>query len=165
MNIEEIKTLSVNLVEILENINGAPPYGACHLIAYILAEILNAENIESRSVTGHLTLLDKKGKKILYSSKNPSNPRNVGYYHTWCEAVIDNNIYIIDPSLILNIQFLKNHYKIKVHPKTPDFIFTTDLKTYYWNYTEDVTLKKLSDLELFQTPTSILENLKFIYGI
>lgn len=165
MNLEEIKMLSINLIENLENLNGAPPYGTCHLIAYILAEKLKAENIESRSVTGHLVLLDKKEKKILYSSKNPSNPRNVGHYHTWCEATIDNKTYIIDPSLKLNIQFLKNHFKIKVHIKIPDFLFTTEFNTYFWRYTEDTTLKKLSDIQLFQTPTSMIESLKYIYSI
>ncbi len=35
MNLEEIKTLYVNLIENLEILNGVPPHGTYHLIAYI----------------------------------------------------------------------------------------------------------------------------------
>lgn len=159
MTKKEILEITRKYQENLEELNGTPPYGTCHLAGYSLAAVFNERGYNSRSVTGHLMVLDKNEKKILYSSKDPTYRRNVGYYHTWCEIVMDGQIYIVDPSFKYNIPFLRKNYRIKVHPKIPPILVTKERHTYYWMYVEDNKLLPLSDAEMNKVDPNITDKL------
>lgn len=156
MTTQEIQIIASKLNNKVERLNGAPPYGTCHLLAHLMVKHLELRKIKARTVTGHLMLLDKNEKKFYYSNKNPSNKRNVGYYHTWCEADINDERILIDPSLKYNIAFLKK-FRIKINAKIPEVLVTNKFSSYYYRYSEDEKLKKLSDIELLNIPASVKE--------
>jgi hypothetical protein len=131
------------------------PFGICHLSAYCITENLKNKGINAASVTGHLSLRDKKGKEILYSSENPTAPRNIGYYHTWCEVIIKDTKFILDASLKYNIQFIMLQHKRKIHPKIPPLLISQQFQTYYWKYTEDEKLLHLSQNQLDLIPEKV----------
>lgn len=131
------------------------PFGICHLSAYCLTENLKMKGINATSVTGHLSLRDKKGKQILYSSDNPTAPRNIGYYHTWCEVTIEETKFILDASLKYNIRFIMLQHKRRIHPKIPPLLISPEFQTYYWKYTEDEKLLHLSQKQLDLIPEKV----------
>ena len=131
------------------------PFGTCHLAAHCLTENLKNKGLNAISVTGHLSLRDKNGKEILYSSEKSWARRNIGYYHSWCEVTINKTPFILDASLKYNIQFMKLQHKLKIHPKIPTLLISSEFQTYYWKYTEDKKLLNLSQKELNLIPEKV----------
>ncbi|WP_029035852.1 hypothetical protein [Salinimicrobium xinjiangense] len=121
------------------------PYGTCYLAGPCIAEYLRTIGISARDVTGSLTLRDKHGKEIIYGKSKPSS-RNIGMYHTWCEASLDGTNYLLDASLKYNKVYLKKYLgtKIKIANQVPDILVTEKRKTYWWNYKEDKSLISVS---------------------
>lgn len=159
MTTKKIELIAIQLINEIEKLNGKPPQGTCHLIAYLMVKRLAINNIKARTVTGNLELMDKSGKKVYYGNQNPNNKRNVGFYHTWCEAIINEERILIDPSLKYNIAYLKK-FKIRINSKVPKVLVTDKFSTYYYVYSEDEKLKKLSDKELLNVPVSFIDELE-----
>jgi hypothetical protein len=119
------------------------PSGSCYLSAYCLDQYFKKVNIESRNVTGELAMIDKTGKNfICYGNFRNLKGVKVGIYHSWCEILVDNEWYVIDPSIKFNKQFLKRQMNFKVSPKIPDTILTSEKHSYNWRYVEKQTLSE-----------------------
>lgn len=121
------------------------PFGTCYAAGPCLSNYLNSIGIEARAVTGTLVLRDKHGKQIIYG-RSQFSKKNIGMYHTWCEAIVDGTTYIVDPSLKYNKVYLKKHHplKIKISHHIPDVLVTQEKETYWWKFKEDEKLKPLS---------------------
>jgi hypothetical protein len=133
------------------------PSGTCYLAGYCLTKYFNKINFKARSVTGSVALIDKNEKYIIYGGNfNLKKKEIVGLYHTWCEVTINGQIYIVDPSLKYNLIFLKKNLKIKLSPKIPPILITTDKETYYWKYIEDNKLINYSDSFLKRAPKQLI---------
>ncbi|MCB0752929.1 MAG: hypothetical protein KDC52_15765, partial [Ignavibacteriae bacterium] len=89
----------------------------------------------------------------------------IGNYHTWCEVVINNETYIIDPSLKYNKLALKQYFDIKVNNKIPNLVFSKKANTYIYKYIEDISLecqsmsflKRISTCRINEIVTKTLE--------
>ncbi len=143
MNIDQLNKICIDYQEILENLVGNFPSGSCYMSAFCLSEFLNSKGFSSRNVAGNLALIDKNGKYIIYGNLKLKG-KKVGDYHAWCETTIDNKTYIIDPSLKYNIVFLKKTVGIKLSPKIPSSLITTEKDTYNWKYVEDEKLMPMA---------------------
>jgi hypothetical protein len=134
--------------------------GICYLLAHSLNEYLTELGYKSEKVTGKLALL-KKGKKAKYLSYGNFSLKNyhtIGYYHSWCKIEINNTEYIIDTSLIYNKSFLKKN-KISISNNIPDFVITTEPKNYDYKYIEDNSLSHLSELNLANVSTKLIQEM------
>ncbi|WP_178984168.1 hypothetical protein [Winogradskyella helgolandensis] len=131
------------------------PVGACYLFGHCLTEIFCRMGLQSRKVSGKLAILQKKGKaKYITYGKLPVKGEQVGVYHTWCEVTIDNEVFIIDPSLKSNLGFIKKVFRIKINPMVDKgIIVTRTARTYYYKYYEDVTLESASNKSLKELVT------------
>ena len=143
MNIDQLNKLWVDYQEILENLAGNFPTGTCYMSAFCISEFLNLKGISARDVAGNLALINKNGKYVIYGNLKLKGQK-VGEYHAWCEAIINDKTYIIDPSLKYNIVFLKKTMGVKLSPKIPLSLITTEKDTYNWKYVEDEKLKSIA---------------------
>ncbi|MCB0745870.1 MAG: hypothetical protein KDC90_00265 [Ignavibacteriae bacterium] len=163
---ERVEKISLDLQEILEEIYYKSPAGGCYLIGHCLSEILNEYGLVSRKVTGKLALHikntnDKYAKYGIINLKG----HYIGNYHTWCEVVINNETYIIDPSLKYNKLALKQYFDIKVNNKIPNLVFSKKANTYIYKYIEDISLecqsmsflKRISTCRINEIVTKTLE--------
>ena len=141
----------------LENYN-KEPFGTCYLAGPCIAGYLQGIGVKAREVTGNLLILDKHGKYTVYG-RNKFKGKNVGEFHTWCEAEIDGKIYIIDASLKYNKIFLKEHFKIKANSNIPDILVTESQNTYYWKYFEEEELKPKSKTFYDEVSSSVIQKL------
>lgn len=144
---ESSKILEVGLLyqKTLESIVANYPSGTCYLAGYCLAEYFKTKGFESKSVTGSLALIDKNGKYIVYGNLNIPKSNKIGSYHTWCEIFINDEWYILDPSLKYNKVTLIKIYRFKLNSKIPDLLFTNDKNTYVWKYIPNENLVKESN--------------------
>ena len=89
------------------------PTGTCYLAGYCLAEYFNGIGIPAKSVTGELAIVDKNGKYAVYGNMKIKKSTSVGYYHTWCEVLVNDKWFIVDPSMKYNKTFLKSSMNFK----------------------------------------------------
>ncbi|MCR8667939.1 hypothetical protein NO995_09620 [Aestuariibaculum sp. M13] len=131
------------------------PVGACYLYGHCLTEIFGRMGLQSRKVSGKLAILQKKGKcRYITYGKLPFKGQQVGVYHTWCEVIIDNEVFIIDPSLKSNLNFIQKTFKIKIDRMVEqDVLVTSTSKTYYYKYFEDTSLESASNTSLISLTT------------
>lgn len=129
---------------ILENSVSNYPFGTCYLAGFCLSEYFKSIGFEAKSVSGSLAVIDKKEKYYVYGNLNIPKSNRIGVYHTWCEILVDDEWYILDPSLKYNKVALKN-FGIKLNPKIPDILFSKDKNSFLWKYIENESLIKESD--------------------
>lgn len=144
---ENSKFIEVGLLyqKTLENCVPHYPSGSCYLAGYCLAEYFKKIGFESKSVSGSLELIDKNEKHIVYGNLKIPKSYNVGYYHTWCEIFINDEWYILDPSLKYNKVTLTKTNRFILNSKIPDLLFTNDKTTYFWKYIPNENLVKNSN--------------------
>jgi hypothetical protein len=130
------------------------PFGTCYLAGYCLSEYFKSIGYESRSVTGNLALIDKNGRYYLYGNLNIPKSKRIGVYHTWCEIFINNEWYILDPTLKYNNVALKS-LGAKLNSKIPDILFTKDKNSFAWKYIENENLAKESDQYLEKASNTV----------
>jgi hypothetical protein len=140
-----------------ENHVGNHKTGTCYLIAYCLAEGLTRAGYNARKVTGTHILKDKNEKNIIYG-KSIVKGKNIGYYHSWCVLEIDNEKIIIDPSYKYNKDGIKIN-SIKPNPNIPDFIITSNSKTWLHSYFADENLEYKSNLSLNNISKELIEKI------
>ena len=136
------------------------PYGTCYISGPCIANYLNSIGIPARDVTGTLILRDKHGKEIIYGKGQLSN-KNIGKYHTWCEATIEGKTYVVDASLKYNKIYLRKHQlkPIKISKQVPDVLVTDMNETYYWKFKEDISLESLSKAFLRKCSPNLIDYL------
>jgi hypothetical protein len=124
--------------------------GSCYLSGHCLSIIFNELGFKSRKVTGRLALLLKKGKNRYATYGRFALKRiDIGIYHTWSEVKFNDETFIVDTSLKVNLKFTKKHFRIKFHPMVVrDILVTKSFNNYYYKYREDKSLEKLSNQSL-----------------
>lgn len=121
------------------------PVGSCYLIGNVLSMGFKESGLISDEVTGHLILKDRDNIDVIYGPDSYQNQKGhlVGYYHTWCVLEYEGERIIVDPSIKHLKSFLRKH-NIKIHPKIPDTILTTNFSNTLYTYKEDVELVEKS---------------------
>ena len=153
---ESSKILEIGLLyqKTLESSVANYPSGTCYLAGYCLAEYFKKKGFKSKSVTGSLALIDKNIKYIVYGNLKISKSNNIGNYHTWCEILINDEWYVLDPTLKYNKTYIKS-LGTKLNPKIPDLLFTKDKNTYYWKYIPNDDFLKESNDYLIKAPNQL----------
>jgi hypothetical protein len=141
---EKLNEVCLIYQDILEASTVNYPSGTCYLAGYCISEFLNAIGLESKSVTGSLAIMSKSGNYLVYGNLKLPKSERIGVYHTWCEVLIDNDWYILDPTLKYNIMTLKKA-GIKLNSKIPDVLVTKNKDTFLWKYIEDEKLVSTSN--------------------
>ncbi|MFC1743407.1 SEC-C metal-binding domain-containing protein [Candidatus Riflebacteria bacterium] len=153
MSLDEVKCICTQLQEKLENRIGNLS-GACYLFGHLLNKIYTSRGYKSRKVTGSLRLLmsekcEKRTcdiKYVLYGNR----PSDQDYhcdrykYHTWCEVKINNDTYIIDPSIKYNRKRLSRD-SILIHEEIEDVITTANKISPFYKYEENSSLDRYSE--------------------
>lgn len=126
------------ILQVVEEINGAAPTGACYLFGHCLNQVFKELGYNSRKVTGSLALVCKGDKKYVVYGKLPLKGYNVGDYHTWCEVEVDGIWIIVDPSIKYNKVAIKwQPEKIQLNPSIPDILITAESNTFKHKYIPD----------------------------
>lgn len=117
------------------------PSGICYHCAASLHKYFAKLSMHSSVVVGDLALLNISDKFAVYGNKmNLIKQENVGIYHAWCEVEIDENIFIIDPSIKYNRVFLKNQFNFKTSKKVLDVIISKERNKYHYKYRRNDSL-------------------------
>jgi hypothetical protein len=150
---------AVQLQKTLENELQGNLSGTCYLIGHCLSEIFKSQGFKSKCVSGTLSLKMHNSKKYAKYGASKLKGETIGNYHTWCEVIINNQVFIIDPTLKYNIAFLKVYFKIKIDRKIPNIILTSTKKNFYYQYTENNYAEKLSKKFLKKIDKKIIKKI------
>lgn len=144
--IKNVEKIVNHLEEVIMEKFGKNLSGTCYLFGHCINEVLTRKSFVSRKVTGKLALLvdnSNKGKYAYFGSLNLKG-KSIGYYHTWCEVLIDDDWYVVDPSIKHNKKVIKEKHKITISKNIPGFILSNKMNNYHYKYYEDMTLDNQS---------------------
>lgn len=131
---EKLFEIGKTYQEIIEERVKPFPSGICYHSAASLHAYFSKIYFESSVVVGDLAMLNTSDKFAVYGNMSLKRQENIGDYHAWCEIVLDDITYIIDPSIKYNKIFLKDSFKFKTSNKISDVIVSTKRETYHFKY-------------------------------
>lgn len=127
--------------EILEKTVSNYPTGTCYLSAFVLTDYFKKIGLYASVIIGDLALVNVKENYAIYGDLKLKKSLNIGDYHAWCEVIIGEDEYIVDPSIKYNSHFLKNAYNFKTSKKIGESIITNEKQNFYWKYRSNPSLE------------------------
>lgn len=138
-----LRTICLELTQAIKIKFQQEPFGCCYLFGHCLAEGLSNAGLSAEEHSGHLILIDKGRKPVVYGTAKYRG-QLIGYYHTWCVLKDGEEAIIIDPSLEYNKIAVKKHFGIKLDPSIPKILINTEANGGSYNYIEDKEMVRLS---------------------
>ena len=132
--------------------------GICYHSAASLHHYFSIISVQSEIIVGNLALLNNSDKYAVYGDKmNLLKQVIIGNYHAWCEVILDDRRYIVDPSIKYNKRFDKKVFKFKTSKMIPDIIISQERETYHRKYVKNDSLISQYEYYISTIPKGYME--------